>query len=130
MKKRGNNGNHGKKGRSGRKPIAVEFQLALKVQRSFEKGFEIKNPITRTADGRRHVKLIDWYLARALKSDKVLMDAAKKVMPDKIEQSVDVTTSNQTRQKLQNLIKSHAGNVARKRREDSVSNAGNSGKIK
>jgi len=86
-----NNGAHGKKGRSGRKSFYEESNLAEIVKKAFEEGYDytkFKQLLEDINSGKAtKIKLIDVALAKSIKSERILSELLRKVLPDKIEHS-------------------------------------------
>lgn len=93
----GNPGNRG----GGRKSAFEEMKLALRLKEAWEEGLDVealKERVSLGKNGRKNLNLMDLYLAYSLKDKKVLMDQAKKLIPDKIEEhstgELKVTVTN------------------------------------
>ena len=73
---------HGKKGRSGRKSMYKEKESAEILRRAFAVGVDMEK--LKGLPQQKRIRLIDWYIMQAFKSNSILSSAANKVLPDKI----------------------------------------------
>lgn len=86
-------GNKGLKGRSGRKSLIKEARMAEMLKEAFFKGVDIKKMqyITEALTKRKgRIKLFDVALAKAIKSDAILMGLFQKLYPDKLNLNKEV----------------------------------------
>lgn len=99
---RGNKNAVGNKG-GGRKSAYEEQRAAQKVISAFINGVDVEE--LQNLKKQKKVKLIDYTLLRALKSDRVLTELLKKVLPDKLQSEVhDGKLSDEQKKQLDKIL--------------------------